>query len=558
MLAYSRILLSNRLRSLKGAVRSGWQGNRLKLIAGVLTVAVIAPSMYLLFDFLFSYLTGLENATFGEALARRLLGMALMTFGIFIAVSSLITGISTLFRSGQTSHLLSLPVPGRTVAFFRTFESWFYAGWATLLLGVPIVIAYAGALQQPVASVLLAVLLFPFFVAIWLALGTLLLGLFSRLGDLSTLWRAVGGVVLAAAAGIVVLLASTSPQEIVIPDASATETAIHRFVSALPATGWSGWPHALYSSALANLAVGQSGKAAVRAFLLLLESAVVIGAALTLICRGFRRRFAAVGTGRAKGSSGLGRLLRKGNRLEAVWRKDLVLFFRDPIQWSQLGLLGGLFILYAANLRRFPMDFSDPVWLSVAVFMNISFAGFVTATLLVRFAFPAVSLEGPGLHVLLQVPGGRSLLFSSKWLQSFGVVLPFMVGTVVLSAISIGAGLVLVMESAVSLLVICIVLVSINVSLGSIYPDFGDNNAANIASGQGGIISAFVSTGYVLVMVAVLSFVTRSYLTVGFHEEVLVAPLLRASAFSIPLSAALAWISVRLARRSLRRRDFAA
>jgi ABC-2 type transport system permease protein len=248
-------------------------------------------------------------------------------------------------------------------------------------------------------------------------------------------------------------------------------------------------------------------------------------------------------------------LLRRGGRISTIFQKDLILFGRDPVQWSQLALLAGMFIVYAANLRRFPLDFSDPVWLSVAIFMNISFSGFVAATLLVRFAFPSISMEGPGLHSILQLPGGRRLIFWSKWVQSLMAILPLMLGVVLFSASSLGAGPVLMSESGGAMIFICLVLVSINISLGSIFPNFGAKSTATVASGQGGIISAFASMGFVLFMVTVLSVITRRYLTDGFRESVLVGPLLSALLIVLPVSAIVILSTVRIALRSLQRRD---
>lgn len=549
-----RILLGAKRSSLVGALASAWESNRLKLIAGGLTIAVIVPAMYLLFDFLFGYLTGLEDAAFGEALARRLLSMALMTFGIFIVVSSMISGVSTLYRSDETAFLLTLPIRGGSVARFRTVESWFYAGWAMLLLGVPVVLAYTGSLRQPLTTSVYGVLTFPLLVLSWLGAGGLLLALFSRMGRLSTLWKAVGATVILAAAGILLLVSSSAPEEIVIPDAAATEAAVQRFVASLPATGWSGWPHTLYGSSIAHLAAGQTSGALLRTLIMGLEGMGLAALAIFLTGRGFRRRFSRVGQTLSGGRSSA-RWVLSGGRIRAFFGKDLLLFLRDPVQWSQLGLLVGLFLLYAANLRRFPMDFGSPVWLSVAVFMNISFSGFVTATLLVRFAFPAVSLEGPGLGAILQVPGGRKLLLRAKWVISFLAVTPLMVGAALASAVSIGAGELLLVESGGAMLLLCAVLVSINISLGAIYPRFDDNNAANIASGQGGIIAAFVSTAFVLLVVASLSWVTRSYMVMGYRESAMLQPLLRAAAVIVPLSLASGGIPLLIAGRAFGKRD---
>ncbi len=152
---------------MRGAAVSEWQSNRLKLIAGAITIAVLIPGIFLLFRFLFSYIYGLEETFtgFGIALARRLLAMTFMSFGVFIGISSFISGVSVVFRSWETSFLLTMPMKDGFTALYRMLESWFNAGWATLLLGIPIVAAFCISLEVSVAATVVSVLLFPFLIA---------------------------------------------------------------------------------------------------------------------------------------------------------------------------------------------------------------------------------------------------------------------------------------------------------------------------------------------------------------------------------------------------------
>jgi len=548
-------LWSLRLTAARGGIRSAWEGSRLRVAAGLLTMTVLVTGMYLLFHFLFSYLTGIEGGSyaFGATLAGRLLTMSLMAFGVFIAVSALISGVSVLFRSNETEMLLALPTDSRAVAVAGTLESWFHAGWAMLIMGVPLIAAFCLSLRSQVPSLAAGILLLPVLMVIWLSMGSIIMSLLTRMGG-GRVWKLAGGAVVLAGAGVVLFLSSSSPAGLVIDESGATLGRLHTFVAQLPGSGESWWPHSLYTAAISRFSREAWGAGLLRALILMLEAGITGFAALYLVSRKFRAVRSRTAESTSEKEIRLP-LLRRGGRIATVFQKDIILFGRDPVQWSQLGLLAGMFIVYAANLRRFPIDFSDPVWLSVAIFMNISFSGFVAATLLVRFAFPSISMEGPGLHAVLQLQGGRRLLFWSKWVQSFLAVLPLMMGVVLLSASSLGAGVVLMSESGGAIFIICLVLVSINIGLGSIYPNFGAKSTATVASGQGGIISAFASMGFVLFIISVLSIITRRYLTVGFRESVLVGPLLSSLLVVLPVAALVSVSAVRLAIRSLERRD---
>jgi hypothetical protein len=551
------LLLSVKLRTIRGALASLWAGNRLKVIAGLVTVGVIAPAMFFLFRYLFMQLASLPDPDFGLALAARLLSSAFLAFTVFLAISALISGISTLFRSSETALLLSMPFRSAPVALFRTFESWFYAGWSTVLLGVPVILAFASVTGKTLSTTFAGVFTLIPLVVVSAAAGTIVMSLLSRLGGMNGLRRGAGATVVLAAAGLLLFFQGLAPGTFVIEDESGTSlAAVQRFVASLPSAGGFPWPSTLLSSVLASSATreGLAGPARYAA-LLWGEALLVCMVALLLVCPGFRRRFSAV----SADSSRQARphlMFRRGGALRAIIEKDVLLFFRDPIQLSQLGLLAGLFILYVASLSRYPLEFAQRLWLGVAVFMNISFSGFVMATLLVRFGYPAISLEGPGLLFLLQLPRARNLLLKSKWFSALIGVLPLMLVTGIYSTRQFGGGSLLLAESAGTTILLAFALVSINVSLGAIFPRFGDNSAASIASGQGGIIAAFASMGFVLAVVSGLSMATRAYLEEGFREQAMAGPISVLAAILIPLTAVVSIGSMAAARRSLAGRDF--
>jgi len=543
--------------SLRGAVVSEWTGNRLRLIAGALTMAVLVPGMYMLFRFLFGYIYGLEETFtgFGVALARRLMSMTFMTLGVFIGISSFISGVSVVFRSWETSFLLSLPVRDRFTALYRGLESWFNAGWAILLLGLPIVLAFCVSLEVGALATAAALLSFPLLMLTWLSSGTLLLALSIRLGRRSGgVWRTAGLLGLLMGAGLLLILQNSDPSGIVAEENTALD-ALQRFVADLPVAGGRLWPHSLFSNIIISLDTGDTLGGLEGLGLLLLEASAAAAASCVLLCTGFRRMYSTVSTASSR-RRGSRFLLRSGGRFRSMLSKDLLLFMRDPVQWSQLLLLTGLFLVYAMNIDRFPTNVRHDFWRMILVYLNFSFSCFVTATLLVRFTFPAISLEGPGLSYILQLPRGRRLLLGSKWAEAFLFIEPFIVGVGIWSTLKIGAGWLLVTISTASLTMMCVALVSINTGLGAVFPRFDKGSAASIASSHGGIIAAFASMGYVLVSVTVLGMALRgafaSSQSVGALQEMMRNSML----LLLGLTTAVSLIFVRTGYRSLAGRDF--
>ena len=99
--------------------------------------------------------------------------------------------------------------------------------------------------------------------------------------------------------------------------------------------------------------------------------------------------------------------------------KDLKVFLRDVSQWSQLLLLLALMLVYLYNFRVLDLDripYMSGVLKNVYAFLNLAMAGFVMATVAVRFVFPAVSAEGAAFWIIRTAPISlQDFLWSKFW-----------------------------------------------------------------------------------------------------------------------------------------------
>ena len=99
--------------------------------------------------------------------------------------------------------------------------------------------------------------------------------------------------------------------------------------------------------------------------------------------------------------------------------KDVKVFLRDVSQWSQLLLLMALVLVYLYNFRVLDLDRvpgMSGVIKNAYAFLNMGMAGFVMATVTVRFVFPAVSAEGPAFWIIRTAPISlRDFLWSKFW-----------------------------------------------------------------------------------------------------------------------------------------------
>src|SRR5207245_9860736 len=99
--------------------------------------------------------------------------------------------------------------------------------------------------------------------------------------------------------------------------------------------------------------------------------------------------------------------------------KDVKIFLRDVSQWSQLLLLLALVLLYLYNFRVLDLEripYMSAFIKNVYAFINLGMAGFVMATVAVRFVFPAVSAEGAAFWIIRTSPISlRDFLWSKFW-----------------------------------------------------------------------------------------------------------------------------------------------
>ena len=114
-------------------------------------------------------------------------------------------------------------------------------------------------------------------------------------------------------------------------------------------------------------------------------------------------------------------VLPKETRLLII--KDLRLFRRDPVQWSQFLIFFGLLLLYFGNIDRFRQhrsDLSVLAWVNVVSFLNLAVVGLILSTFTTRFIYPLISLEGRRFWILGRLPVERETILWGKFLFAAG------------------------------------------------------------------------------------------------------------------------------------------
>jgi ABC-2 type transport system permease protein len=239
--------------------------------------------------------------------------------------------------------------------------------------------------------------------------------------------------------------------------------------------------------------------------------------------------------------------------------KDLKIFLRDVSQWSQLLLLVALVLLYLYNfsvldLQRIP--YMSGFLKNVYALLNLGMAGFVMATVAVRFVFPAVSAEGAAFWIIRTSPISlRDFLWSKFWT---GLV-PVLVLTELLTIAAnefLGVDPLLKAVSAVSIVLMSFALVGLAIGLGARYPRFG-GDPSQVAGSYGGVAFMTQAVLFVMVTIALVGWPSSLYLMRQFRRVGFTAPqqLLMAASFASAIGLSLfVWLaSMRSGVRALER-----
>jgi ABC-2 type transport system permease protein len=189
--------------------------------------------------------------------------------------------------------------------------------------------------------------------------------------------------------------------------------------------------------------------------------------------------------------------------------KDALLFRRDPAQWTQLLMLAALAAVYLISVHNLPLD--SPFIKNLISFLNIGLAGFVLASVALRFVFPAVSLEGASWWILRSSPLDVGTILWGKFWAGFPPLAVLGVGLVWASNRLLGVAPFFVRLSNVTLLGLAVVLCGMGVGFGALFPKFNVENVAAIESSPGGLLYMVTALFTIAATLALESILVRRY-----------------------------------------------
>lgn len=451
--------------------------------------------------------TAIPYSDLVEQITRYVFGTFFMALMLMLVVSAAILLFGSLFRSPDTLFLLTQPARIERLFASRLFDTVLLSSWAFVILSSPLLLGFALVKE---AHALFYILMVPYLVAfvyIPCCVGALFcLMLAQYVPRLKTVFVTMG----IAAIVILGLLFLNWVSWLPRTDAITVEW-LQRMFSRLNITQFRVLPSWWLTTGLMS-AAGGNVVDGVMFLLLIVANAMVLHVLCVVVAGKYYRtvfyRLAELGRKKRNARTGLidDILLHRLHRLAPAIRqlivKDVRLFRRDPVQWSQLLIFIGLLIFYFINIRRVYYEQFYFAWMNLVSFLNVAVVALLLSTFTTRFIFPLISLEGPRFWVLGLMPISRRAIIWSKVAFALFLCLVPCCGLVLLSDVMLGVDAMVHLAHQGTTILCCVGLTAIAVGLGARYPNFRAVSAARIASGFGGTLNLVVSTACIIMVIA--------------------------------------------------------
>jgi len=511
-----KILLSVKLKILAAILFDKRPKYLLRNLAMFFTLIVMVFASYKFFyNVIFKYVVVIEDI--GYLLIDRLVAVGFLVFFFLLTVSSLVTSLGSLFRSKETEYLFSTPVSISKLFTSKFFDIVIFSSWAILIMALPILYSYAkvrdfGTLEYVLTGI---VVLFPF-VIISACIGTFL-AILIKYASKHFSSRALVLIAIVGFIGFIYMVITLSQPTQLQIQFQEDFRALNFFINNFQLSSNPFIPNYWFIQCLRALVFHDYYEFLLYAAALITTAALFLSFLYYSVDRiYFATWLSSFGQTMSQQlpqvKSRTGFFSRPASSQErALLNKDILLFLREPAQWAQLWLIIILLALYFINLHFIPEDIEIEQWRTILFIMNFGFCGFVLATLVVRFIYPSISLEGDSFWVLGSSPLSTATLFREKFISFFVAFF------VIAEAIGLIASSLLNLEILYQTLtfggifLMSIALSCLAVGFGAAFPDFSECNPSKIVSSPGGILTVVISLIYIGFMIAMLAIPVYKY-----------------------------------------------
>jgi len=478
-----------------------------------------------------SRLQGIEGNV-GILIALKGLTLLLMLVFFLLVFSSLLSGINNFYLSNDLPLILTSPVSWENIYLSKWLETAVKSSWMILFAIFPVFIALGLVLKTPVSYYLFLLPVLTAFVLIPVGIGVMISIMLMALVPAKRARNIFVFLGLLTVALLFLLFRFLRPERFANPEWFANLT-IFLSEMKLPVSVF--LPSMWATESLMPF-FRQGGGAAFFYLSLLLFTA---GAVLVLgnwlfsaffysgLLKAQQSHRAVTGTYEERSAvlkvSSLCLSLVKGYR-RALMEKDLMTFFRNVRQSSQLLLLFAIIIIYLFSIKSLPLEWGT--YLSVQLkyvisFLNIGIVAFVITAVAARIVLPSVENEGRAFWIIRVSPVSMRGFLWSKFLLAFFPLLLLAQTLIVISNILLGVKIWFIFLGAGTCLVLVASITALAIGIGAYNARFSPAETDREQSGFQGTAFMLLSFAMILITIMLEIIPTLSMFMKEVNESVL-------------------------------------
>jgi len=520
-----KLLISPKFVGFRNGLKRPRSNIKIKIVtligAGILFWLVL----FFLFYRVLSYFSSQE--IIGDILARHLLAMVLLIFFSLLIFSHIITALSNLYLSQDLELCHSLPATLTEIFLSRCFFTVIDSSWMLLVFGLPVMMAYGFVYHAgPDYYLSLIYVSFPLII-IAASLGIMVIMVLVRFFPAQRTRDIIMFLSVILIVILYLLFRFLRPERLVNPD---TFVSIAEYLSALKAPDSPYLPSHWATDLLWTRLTRYTGSQILNHLLLWSTAFAMVVIDIWMAGLIYFSGFSKAQEAKRRSRTGR-RILEKivsvitrplGPDTTSLIAKDVRTFFRDNSQWSQLLLLGALVVVYLYNFSVLPLERSPikSIYLQNALsFLNIGLAGFVISALSVRFIFPAVSSEGRAFWIILSSPLSLRRFLWSKYFAYLFPMLILAEMLIIYTNYLLKVTPFMMALSIVTIFFLVLGIVALGVGLGAVYPNFGHENIAQVATGFGGLVYMIISSVFIALIIMLEAGPVYAILSAHFMGE---------------------------------------
>ncbi|MBU1045205.1 MAG: hypothetical protein KJ915_12505 [Candidatus Omnitrophica bacterium] len=523
-----------RIQVLNNKIRGISQHSKLKIfVVGFMAIGLF----WLMFFVPFRAFLFLESlGSLGLVIIDRLLFLLFMGLFVMLIFSNCIISYSSAYKARETVYFFTLPLEYTEIYFVKLIDSIILSSWTFLCFLLPILGAYAAVRDLGLIFYLSLLIFFIPFAVIAGAWGCLLTMLAIKFIPKQAVKYFIWILVLLFIAGCVGLIltgkaAADKENEVMF--------LLTNFIPHFGFTQCAFLPNFWISTGLLNI-ISADYKQSLFWWLLLISNGLFFSYIAVLVSKliyydswantrfqGIRKTYTISNSKLEKIFGGLKFVCLP---IRAMIIKDIRVFIRDPLQWSQFTIFFGLLAIYFINIRNLGYQNLLPFWKNIISFLNLASTNLTLASLSVRFVFPQLSLEGKRFWILGLAPvAKKTLLLEKFWLNSL-IALCISLPLISISNYMLNVSSLVSILSGIMVLLMSFSLISICIGLGALFPDFKEDNPAAIVSGFGGTLALVLTLIYIAVNVSALAIpfhlLVTQQISQAYFDKLIIAAVL--------------------------------